>query len=116
MLYKINVNDITGIEDLPVQNHHFEQPVKEDVIPGWTSMFGTDEQVLYTISVEQTARNKSVALMSHPIEVTGEDIIRAADNLFILDGTASFMIRFYDASGCSHSNKLWQMAEYRTYR
>lgn len=111
MLYKIKVNDITGIVDLPVQNHHFEQPVKEDVIPGWTSMFGTDEQVSYTISGEQhsqgrqslkltdSARNKSAALMSQPIEVTGEDIIRASANLFIQDGTASFMIRFYDASG-----------------
>ncbi len=111
MLHKMEVKSLQGKDDLKVTNHQFEQPLKKDAIPGWTSMFQTSGDVEYQQSGEEhshgrkslkltdKARNKSVALMSDPIPVKGGDTIEASTNLFIKEGTGSFMIRYFDKNG-----------------
>jgi hypothetical protein len=107
----MEVRTVSDKEEMTVTNHHFERPMKDNTIPGWTSMFKTDDQAKYAISGEEhshgrkslkikdTARNKSVALMSDPIGVSEGEVFEASTNLFIKEGTGSFMVRFYDANG-----------------
>lgn len=111
MLHKMEVRTVSDKEEMTVTNHHFERPMKDNAIPGWTSMFKTDDQAKYAISGEEhshgrkslkikdMARNKSVALMSDPIDVSEGEVFEASTNLFIKEGTGSFMVRFYDANG-----------------
>ncbi|NQD66438.1 hypothetical protein HP456_10975 [Bacillus haikouensis] len=111
MLHKMEVKNVSDKEEMTVTNHHFERPAEDGDIPGWTSMFKTDDQAQYAVSGEEhthgrkslklvdTARNKSVALMSDPIDVSEGEVFESSANLFIKEGTGSFMVRFYDAEG-----------------
>lgn len=117
MLHKMEVKKVSGKEEMTVTNHQFERPVDDGGIPGWTSMFKTDEQAKYTVSGEEhshgrqslklvdAARNKSVALMSDSIKVEPGEVFESSANLFIKEGTGSFMVRFYDEEGRSISDK-----------
>ncbi|MEG9295915.1 WD40 repeat domain-containing protein [Mangrovibacillus sp. Mu-81] len=117
MLHKMEVKPVSDKEEMTVTNHQFERPVKGDDITGWTSMFNTDDQAGYTVSGEEhshgrkslklvdTARNKSVALMSDTIEVSKGEVFETSANLFIKEGTGSFMVRFYDEAGKSIIDK-----------
>jgi outer membrane protein assembly factor BamB len=117
MLHKKEVKRVSDRKEMTVTNHHFERPVKDGKITGWTSMFQMDDLAQYSVSGEEhshgrkslklvdTARNKSVALMSDAIDVSEGGVFESSANLFIKEGTGSFMVRYYDAEGKSISDK-----------
>jgi outer membrane protein assembly factor BamB len=116
MLHKMEVKHVSDQEKMTVTNHQFERP-NDGNIPGWTSMFKTDDQAQFAVSGDEhshgrkslkivdTARNKSVALMSDSIEVSEGEVFESSANLLIKEGTGSFMVRFYDAEGKTISDK-----------
>ncbi|MBD1380482.1 hypothetical protein [Metabacillus arenae] len=111
LLYKMTVDQVKGKQRKPLQNHSFEKPIQDGVIPGWTSMFTTDSDVQYDADDERrykgrkslklidSSRNKAVALMSQAIDIKAGDVLTAESKLFIKDGLASFMLRYYDENG-----------------
>ena len=96
-----------------LSNPGFEEPVSNDGIPGWESVFATTgEDFYYVVSDEQSAsgnyslkivdrrRDQSVALLSNPVAVVPGDYYTGAGKMYIDgDGVGSISIRFYDKNG-----------------
>ncbi|CAM3608268.1 cohesin domain-containing protein [Marinicrinis lubricantis] len=98
---------------IPMVNGGFEEEVSGGEIPGWMSMFETEEGSLYyevsdeksqsgtkSLKIVDTYQNRSVALMSNSIPVTSGFTYTARAQIFIESGaTASLNFRYYDAAG-----------------
>ncbi|SDC93357.1 Cohesin domain-containing protein [Paenibacillus sp. UNCCL117] len=100
-----------AVEELPVTNPGFEEPVQGKSIPGWTSMFAVTDAVYYehslvrsssgagSLKLVDTLTNQSVALMSDKLPVTPGISYTAEAKLFIESGgTASLNLRYFNAS------------------
>lgn len=101
---------LAATEGISLTNASFEDPVKNGIIPGWTSVFAdTSEDFYYEVTDSQSAtgsyslkisdalRNQSVALLSDPIQVIpGDTYIGTAQMYLEADSQASLSLRFYD--------------------
>lgn len=102
----------TEIIFLPVPNASFEEEVSDGKIPGWSSLFGAfTENAYFKISDERsktgnfslkvidTSQEETVFAQSDPIPVEAGIEYTVSSELFLEDGSASFLIRFFDEQG-----------------
>ncbi|MET3699421.1 carbohydrate binding protein [Bacillus oleivorans] len=93
---------------LPLTNPSFEEPVANEHIPGWTSIFNetdnyykevTNQQSLtgdYSLKITDKVRNASVAVVSDATVIEAGAEYTASAHVFVEEGEGSLMLRFYD--------------------
>ncbi|MFC4557989.1 FIMAH domain-containing protein [Virgibacillus kekensis] len=101
---------------IPLLNSDFEEPLADGIIPGWTHAFQESEEHYHEISDERsfsgnsslkivdTVRSASVALYSDKIDVEPGVEYMAATRAYTEEGSASFLLRFYDKDGNQVAN------------
>jgi len=98
--------------NVPLRNASFEQDLNKDgSIPGWSSLFALTDNVSFEVSSERAktgskslkivdkATNETVFVQSDPIPVNAGYRYTASTKLYLVDGSATFFIRFFDDEG-----------------
>ena len=93
---------------LPIKNPSFEEPMNGDQIPGWTSLFSTNESGYfertgeksfsgsYSLKVVDSSRDISVAVISDKVEATPGVEYTGKVRMYVESGNPSLLLRFYD--------------------
>ncbi|MEO4055359.1 hypothetical protein [Solibacillus sp. CAU 1738] len=98
--------------NVTLENPSFEERVKKNVIPGWSSLFGAfSANVKFEVSnlrsidgaaslkIVDTAQNETVFAQSNLIPIEAGQTYTASTKLFLEDGSVSFFLRYYNENG-----------------
>ncbi|SDJ98690.1 FIMAH domain-containing protein [Sediminibacillus albus] len=116
LIKTLSPEDESPVNSIPLTNPDFEEPLTDESIPGWTSAFQEAEEHYHEISGERSfsgdsslkivdsVRSASVALYSDTIDVEPGVEYMASTRAFTEEGSASFLLRFYDNDGNQVAN------------
>ncbi|MEK5186956.1 carbohydrate binding domain-containing protein [Solibacillus sp. FSL W7-1324] len=95
-----------------IENSSFEEPVIDNKISGWSSLFGTfSPNAMFEVSsvrahsgenslkIVDTAQNETVFAQSDLIPIDAGQTYTASTKLFLEDGSATLLFRYYDENG-----------------
>lgn len=98
--------------NVPIKNAGFEDKVKKESIPGWSSLFGAfPSNASFEISdlrkksgkkslkINDTDQKQTVFAQTDSISIKEGIEYTASTNLFLEDGSVSFFIRYFDEKG-----------------
>ncbi|MEK4522496.1 hypothetical protein MKX96_12810 [Psychrobacillus sp. FSL W7-1493] len=98
--------------NVPIKNAGFEDKVKKESIPGWSSLFGAfPSNASFEISelrksygkkslkINDTDQKQTVFAQTDSISIKEGVEYTASTNLFLEDGSVSFFIRYFDETG-----------------
>ncbi|MGM9973677.1 MAG: cohesin domain-containing protein, partial [Clostridiaceae bacterium] len=98
--------------NVPIYNNSFEEPLKGNAIPGWSSLFSNiTANVSFGITSDRSksgdnslriidkAQNETVFVQSDYISVVPGIEYTASTDLFLEDGSVSFFLRYFDKNG-----------------
>ncbi|MBP1948447.1 FIMAH domain-containing protein [Virgibacillus litoralis] len=109
-------NEEPPVNSIQLINPGFEEPLTDEAIPGWTSAFQEGEDHYYEVTdersfsgnnslkIDDNVRSASVALYSDKIDVEPGVEYMASTQAFTEEGSASFLLRFYDKDGNQVAN------------
>ncbi|WP_274308652.1 hypothetical protein [Solibacillus daqui] len=95
-----------------IENASFEEPLIEDKIPGWSSLFGTfsanvkfelstlrAQDGLTSLKIVDSAQNETVFAQTNLIPIDAGQTYTASSKLFLEDGSVSFFLRYFNENG-----------------